>query len=237
MTVLNSEAVDGGRVRPPYILSKATICVGSALRTTLSIRRRSPTKPGAGVSSFVAFVIFALLALCPPALAYVEAPYTLGRICNESTNIVIMRLEKVDKEKNLLVFRKVRDLKGTHPGETIKHNIGHNGFQPREWQNVMAWAEVGQIAVFFHNGSAGETCINGYWYQAYPGDWWNMSHAEPYLLRSFCGKPEKCAAAVEQLLAGQEDDRLVHGRWRQGRATASHRQAATAQGEPENPGL
>jgi outer membrane protein assembly factor BamB len=138
------------------------------------------------------------------ACAYVEAPYTLGRICTESTNILVMRLEQVDKEKNTLVYRKVRDLKGTHPGETIKHNIAHNGFQPREWQNVMAWAEVGQIAVFFHNGAAGECCINGYWYQVYPGDWWVMSHAEPYLLRSFSGKPEKCAAAVEAMLAGQE---------------------------------
>ena len=109
----------------------------------------------------------------------------------------MLRLEKVDREKNLLVYRKVRDLKGTHPGETIKHNISHNGFQPREWQNVMAWAQEGQIAIFFHNGSAGETCINGYWYQVYAGDWWAMSHAEPYLLRSFCGKPGKCAAAVE----------------------------------------
>ena len=147
----------------------------------------------------------ALLALQQrPACAYVEAPYTLGRICNESTNILIVRVETVDREKNTIIYRKVRDLKGTHPGETIKHNIAHNGFQPREWQNVMAWAEVGQIAVFFHNGGASETCINGYWYQAYAGDWWSMSHAEPYLLRSFCGKPEKCAAAVELLLAGQE---------------------------------
>ena len=153
------------------------------------------------------FIYLAFLSAFIPArsaLAYVEAPYTLGRICTESSNIVVMRLEKVDREKNLLVYRKVRDLKGTHPGETIKHNIAHAGFQPREWQNVMAWAEVGQIAVFFHNGSAGETCINGYWYQVYAGDWWAMSHAEPYLLRSFCGKPEKCAAAVEQILLNQE---------------------------------
>ncbi|HWE04607.1 MAG TPA: FG-GAP-like repeat-containing protein [Tepidisphaeraceae bacterium] len=169
------------------------------MKFPIDITRRLSSRPI--VLLAFAFLLFTLPASAP---AYVEAPYTLGRICTESSNIVILRLEKVDREKNLLVYRKVRDLKGTHPGETIKHNISHAGFQPREWQNVMAWAEVGQIAVFFHNGSAGETCINGYWYQVYPGDWWAMSHAEPYLLRSFCGKPEKCAAAVEQILLNQE---------------------------------
>ncbi|MDB5303770.1 MAG: hypothetical protein JWM97_1319, partial [Phycisphaerales bacterium] len=176
--------------RPAHVLSRKNH--GRAARATARAR-----------SAALLFVII-LLLLPRAASAYVEAPYTLGRVCTEATNIVVMRLEQVDKEKNTLVYRKVRDLKGTHPGETIKHNIAHNGFQPREWQNVMAWAEVGQIAVFFHNGSAGECCINGYWYQIYPGDWWVMSHAEPYLLRSFCGKPEKCAAAVEAMLAGQE---------------------------------
>ena len=31
-----------------------------------------------------------------------------------------------------------------------------------------------------------------------------MSHGEPFLLRSFAGKPEKLAAAVTAMLAGQE---------------------------------
>ena len=72
-----------------------------------------------------------------------------------------MRVEKVDREKNLIIYRKVSDLKGKHAGDIIKHNIGRGGFHPREWQNVMAWAEVGQTALFFHNGGAGEVCING----------------------------------------------------------------------------
>ncbi|HEX8914828.1 MAG TPA: VCBS repeat-containing protein [Humisphaera sp.] len=146
----------------------------------------------------------ALLLAARPAAAYVEVPFTLGRVVNESTVIVLMRVEKVDREKNLIVYRKVRDIKGAHPGDTIKHNIGKAGFHPREWQNTMAWAEVGKTALFFHNGSAGECCIDNYWYQIYPGDWWAMSHAEPYLLRTFCGKPEKLAGLVEQMLKGQE---------------------------------
>src|SRR5438105_44720 len=70
-------------------------------------------------------LVFIVLALCAqPAHAYIEAPYALGRVITESTNILILRVEKVDHQKNLIIYRKVKDLKGTHPGETIKHTIG-----------------------------------------------------------------------------------------------------------------
>ncbi len=146
----------------------------------------------------------AMLVRPQPAAGYVEAPFTLGKLVNDSTNILLLQVEKVDKEKNLIIYRKVRDIKGKHPGEQVKHNIGRGGFHPREWQNIMAWAETGRMALFFHNGGASETCIQNYWYQTYAGEWWGMSHAEPYLLRSYAGKPEKLASHVEALLAGQE---------------------------------
>jgi hypothetical protein len=148
-----------------------------------------------------------VLALAMPgerAQAYVEMAYALGRIMEESTNIVVLQVESVDKQKGLIVYRKVRDLKGTHKGDQIKHDIGQRGFAPREWQNVMAWAEVGKTAVFFHQGGAGECCIDNYWYQVYAGDWWAMSHAEPFFTRSYCGKPANLATAVEAMLRGQE---------------------------------
>jgi hypothetical protein len=139
-----------------------------------------------------------------PAQGYVEAAYPLGRTLTESTNVVLVRVEKVDKTKNLIIYRKVRDIKGTHPGETIKHDIGQRGFAPREWQNVMAWADVGKSALIFHNGGASETCIDGYWYQCYAGEWWAMSHSEPFFGRSYCGSPEKLAGLITSMMAGQE---------------------------------
>ncbi|MBM4038605.1 MAG: VCBS repeat-containing protein, partial [Planctomycetes bacterium] len=151
-----------------------------------------------------AFALAFALLLAAPALAYIEAPFSLGKLIVDSTNILLVRVESVDKEKNLIVYRKVQDVKGAHPGEVIKHNIGRGGFHPREWQNIMAWAEVGQQAVFFHNGGAGEMCIQNYWYQIYAGEWWGMSHGEPFLLRSYAGKPEKLVGYVTAILAGQE---------------------------------
>ena len=145
------------------------------------------------------------LSLARPALAYVEIAYSLGRVVLESTSISVLRIEKVDKEKNLILFRKVQDLKGTLPGETTKHNIGRAGFHEREWKAIMDWAEPGKTAIFFNNGGASETCIGNYWYQAYAGgEWWNMSHGEPYMLRSYAGPSDKLVSIVQSMLAGQE---------------------------------
>src|SRR6516165_11883518 len=137
--------------------------------------------------------------------AYVEAPMSLGAIVAQSTNVVLMRVETVDKDKNIIVYRKIRDIKGKHAQEVIKHNIGRGGLRANEWKPQMDWAEPGKTAVFFHNGGASETCIGTWWYQAYAGgEWWNHSHGEPYLLRSYAGSPEKLATAVEHMLEGRE---------------------------------
>ncbi|HSI34535.1 MAG: FG-GAP repeat domain-containing protein [Phycisphaerae bacterium] len=150
-----------------------------------------------------AAITAAAALFAPTAQAYIEAPHTLGTIVTQSTNIVVMKVEKVDREKNLIIYRKVKDLKGTHPTDVIKHNIAKAGFHPREWQYSMENAQVGSSAIFFHNGGSSET-YNGYWYQAYPGDWWAMSHGEPFLLRTYAGKVDKLASVVTAMLAGQE---------------------------------
>jgi hypothetical protein len=152
-----------------------------------------------------ATIVIAALMLAQRGLAYVEAPMSLGAIVQQSTTIVLMRVESVDKDKNIIIYRKIRDIKGKHPQDVIKHNIGRGGLRPNEWKPQMDWAEPGKTAVFFHNGGASETCIGTWWYQAYGGgEWWNHSHGEPFLLRSFCGNPDKLAGIVEQMLAGQE---------------------------------
>jgi hypothetical protein len=149
----------------------------------------------------------AIAALWPArSLAFVEIPYTLGKVINDSTNILIIRVEKVNKENNQIIFRKVEDIKGKHPTDVIKHNIGKARLMnDREWSVTMQWAEVGKTAVMFHNGGASETCIGVYWHQAYNGgEWWNQSHGEPYLLRSYCGNIDKLIAAVKEIVAGRE---------------------------------
>jgi hypothetical protein len=153
------------------------------------------------------FLSVALLAVAvtTQARAYIEAPHTLGRCVHESTNVVLVELSRVNQEKGLLIYKKITDIKGKFPTEEIKHNIGKRGFHEREWKNVMAWAEAGKRAVFMCNADASETCIGTYWYQCYrEGEWWGMSHAEPFLLRTFYGDPEKLSEACNKIVKGEE---------------------------------
>jgi len=140
-----------------------------------------------------------------PASGYVEAPMSLGAVIAQSTNVMLVQVQAVDRAKNLIIYRKIRDIKGKHPTDVIKHNIGQGGLRANEWKPQMDWAEPGKLAVFFHNGGASETCIGNWWYQAYAGgEWWNHSHGEPYLLRSYSGSPEKLAGVVAEILVGRE---------------------------------
>jgi hypothetical protein len=142
-----------------------------------------------------------------PAWGYVEAPYTLGKVIEDSTHIVLVEVARVQKEKGLVIFKKLKDLKGTYDGEQLKHNIGagERGFHPRETKSILSWAAAGERAVFFSNEEASETCIGTYWYQCYrEEEWWGMSHGEPYLLRTYCGDADDLAKAVVEIIAGKE---------------------------------
>jgi hypothetical protein len=146
-----------------------------------------------------------LLVLVPGGRAYVEERYTLARVVNESTNIVLVKVKRVNKERKLIIYDKVADIKGKHPSDVIKHNVGVGGFNVREQTLPTEWAAEGKLALFFHNGGASETCIGKYWYQAYAGgEWWNHSHGEPYLCRTFCGEVEALKEAVEKLLKNED---------------------------------
>src|SRR5262249_31567240 len=149
--------------------------------------------------------VLAALFLSGQSRGYVEAPYSLGRVLSESTHVVLVEVIRVDKTKGLVIYKKVQDIKGKHPKDEIKHNVGKRGFHPREPQNILDWAEPGKRAVVFHNGSASETCIGGYWYQCYPEgpEWWGMTHAEPYMLRTYCGDIGKPAAPVTPGASGK----------------------------------
>ena len=150
---------------------------------------------------------FVSLAFASPAFAYVEAPMSFGAVIAQSTAICSMVVTKVDKTNNIIIFQKVADLKGKHPQDTIKHNIGRGGLRAGEWEEIMKWAEVGKPAVFFHNGSASETYIGVTWYQAYPtNDWWGMSHGEPFLLRSYSGKVDKLTSIVKDIVESHRAD-------------------------------
>src|SRR5262245_43672298 len=57
-----------------------------------------------------------------PAQAYITTPVvTLGAALSDSTYVTVVRVEKVSREKGIIIYRKVRDLKGKYPRDTFRH--------------------------------------------------------------------------------------------------------------------
>jgi len=109
-----------------------------------------------------------VLAVWPQSSsAYItNTPGTFGLLCSIPPHISEARIEKVSLEKGVIIYRKVRDLKGKYPFDVIKHSISKSHWPqhtPDMQREVMQMAVVGKTAIFFHgytNGHAND--INVY---------------------------------------------------------------------------
>ena len=181
------------------------------------------------VSKAAQLLCLAAFLLCTPAPAhgYITRPVpTLGHLC-ESTYVTEVVVEHVSKEKGIIIYKKVRDLKGKYPREQIKHIFDlkntpqHKGpgdvpIRPdeKDWTYALQWAEPGKKAVVFAlkydpYGDFGHTYIDGCWYATMcpkrDWDWWYTIYTDPNLLyRWHCGTTARLVAAIETLLAGKE---------------------------------
>jgi hypothetical protein len=126
-------------------------------------------------------------------------------MCYWSTHVTVVRVEKFDREKNVILYRKVQDLKGRWPAEFIKHSVPA-GVADRAC--LLGWPEAGKLTVTFALESYkwSHTYVDGLWYAANTADWqwWNVSHPEPILLRTYSGRAVRLVAAAAAILAGRE---------------------------------
>jgi hypothetical protein len=174
-----------------------------------------------------ACVLAALLSFTEPARAYITYPVvTLGAAVDDSTYVTLLRVEKVGRDKGMIVFSKVRDLKGKYPKETIKHVFdlkgtpAHKGSgdvpvrpDAKDWKYAVEWAEAGKTAVFFSRkydpfGDFGHVYIDGLWYATMcpPRDWefWYAIYSDPKLLSQWhAGPADPLMRAIESLAVGR----------------------------------
>jgi HEAT repeat protein len=138
-----------------------------------------------------------------PAFAYVDTGPTLGKVINDATNIVVVRVDKVNREKRAVIFQKVADLKGKSGDEPIKHQIG-TSVHPREAKYILDWAEPGATAIFFRNAVSAYTCLGEYWYVAgISNDWWNANMGRPEGCWAYVGSIDKLRRHIVAMLDGK----------------------------------
>jgi HEAT repeat protein len=146
-----------------------------------------------------------LLGTAPRVWGYIDASPTLGCLIAQSDQIVVLQVDRVSREKQVVLYRKRADLKGKGAEARVKHKITE-GFHPRQSRAVLDWAEPGRIAVCFRRGNVCETCLGGFWYEcaARTTSWWTMTAGKPELSYTYRGSAARLRDHVTAILAGRE---------------------------------
>src|SRR5713101_441653 len=146
-----------------------------------------------------------ILKKTTPATAYIDATPTLGKLITDSNQIVVLQVDKVSREKRVVIFKKVADLKGKDAPEVMKHTLT-DGSHPRQARTILDWAEPGAVAVWFRAGDVSQTCTGGYWYECAAGEapWWTMTRGKPELCYTYSGSAAKLRDHVSAILGGKE---------------------------------
>ncbi len=115
------------------------------------------------------------------------------------------RLTRSNSKSDIILFKKVADLKGKFSQETVKHHLA-GGFHPREPKMVLEWAEPGKNVIAFVTGKVAVVCIGRYWYQCSEtaDGWWTMSSGRPELSLAYYGRSDQLRKALTEILAGKE---------------------------------
>ena len=162
-----------------------------------------------------AFALFASPA--PRARAYIDVSPTLGRIILESQNIALVQVDKTHREKRIVIYKKLADIKNTLPNATIKHQLT-DGHPPREPRHILDWATPGQAAVVFSYRGTMLVCTGPGWYEVHRATapargaedddglvpWWRMSLDRPELALVYCGSPNRLAKHVTDILQNKK---------------------------------
>jgi HEAT repeat protein len=163
--------------------------------------------------------LLALLALAGPAPGYIDRPPTLGRLVQyDAVDIAVVRVEKVSKEKGVIAYTKVADLKGKFPTDRFRQVVSRriadapnsgDKSRPRTSRSILDWAEPGKEAVAFHDGNAKllALCVGPSWYMSTGGKdgLWTVDEFEERALSwAYAGPVEKLPEYVAAILAGKE---------------------------------
>ncbi len=162
----------------------------------------------------IACVSLGVVLATSAAVGYIHfPPMTLQKMCKESHQIRFLKIEKLNKEKGVIVFEMAQSLKGEKSQITsFKHVIRTDteGAKP-----ILDWAAEGKTAVMFCIESKpggqvkglGYVFIDEYCYSVdynSEGKFWLMIRAEPGMSACYHGPVERLREAIKDVLDGKE---------------------------------
>lgn len=141
--------------------------------------------------------------------AYVEILYPLEQVLRESDVIVEGVIDKADAKTRTGVIKVTRTLKGKCVYTHIRMNFG--GGQEYHPEVIMRHIVVGAPALVFYNKTCqAQAYVNRFFFQLY-GDaaaapekaWWNFTHVEIRMNRTFAGPAQELIKLVTSVLTGK----------------------------------
>jgi len=175
-------------------------------------RRSSRTALGSATALAVlgaALLLVAVVVGRSPCHALVDAVYSLKQVMDESKVIVEGEIEAVDQTQRTATAKVKTVIKGKCPFKQIKMNISVG----QVWypEVLMKRLKVGAPVLFFWDD--GLRCLaytNGHFFQVYGqanpdpnAVWWNFTHIETRMNRTFKGTTQELTAIVKDVVAGK----------------------------------
>jgi len=155
---------------------------------------------------------FLLLLLGGSALGFIERIYSLQEVLNESSHVCIGRIEKIDRDRRLVVCAAERAFKGKLEFQRIKMNISLGpGDQVRY---LLGRLQEGAPFIIYYkrNGDGLVSCVHAgdTWYQLFATDepdrdkvWWRFTHLEVYMGRTYNGSTTDLIELTRDITAGR----------------------------------
>ncbi len=151
--------------------------------------------------TFLAALLFA--HLCPErAKSYIDSSPTLGSLVYAAETITIVQVEKVNVDKQVVIFRATATLKGKAAGGQFKQRLVDER-HPHVARALVHWAEANRRAICFTHGRTQLMYTGSVWYEsvAGPDGWWLMTRSRPELALAYVGTVEKLRQAVVAIAA------------------------------------
>ncbi len=150
------------------------------------------------------------------AHSFIAREYTLQEVIDACTNIAFGKVESVDREKQRAIVKLEEDLKGKSEFSHIKINLAV-GQRKKETspEMLMEKFNVGlPVIIFYQVVGSNLNClgyVSGTWFQVFGADnpdknrvWWNFTHIEIYMDRTFSGSTEEFQRVVRATLSGKK---------------------------------
>ena len=166
-------------------------------------------------SQFSFFILFFVLIVQVSHYdvdAFIQKEYSLQEVLSECSNVLFGTVTEVDPKRMTAKVKPEDNLKGKTEFSQIKINIGVG--QGNFHQQLIRNFKVGEQVIIFYKDEGGRITsvghIGGIWFQIFAPKrsdinktWWNFTHIEIYMHRTYKGSTVDFQNHLRQVFAGK----------------------------------